>query len=372
MTEQSVSPMKLSRFCQLNPSKDLLGTCCLLSVLSCLSTFSESSSQNTNQDKIQAQTSVHESIMSDLSLLESKLKLNIPNNQPISERIGTLEMIIFGAPQSGSLVERLSRIKKAAPKENQTASIEQEQPVGPAAVSRSFANPLAGKLFQLTPLVNESSVNFVRIENFGTNPNQAGDYYDLVMRATKNKVLRFKQMPIPVYITPFPDPAYTNACVRAFEAWEERASLVSFRQVETPDQARIRVIWSHMGLAQNPHDCSLGAHTLTSWRRLNNGVRIINIGGMPIPLKLNNGTYNVPPQIIEVNLDLINAKPPEVRMRILQNIVAHELGHALGLLGHSSSRSDLMYPVTDEYSRLSQQDIKTLTRLYQAKVDIPL
>ncbi len=406
--------MKLSKFRQTRLGKNLLTICCLLAAVICLGTEPKASCQNTEQGALSSLSPAHESLTSDLTLLENRLKLNIPFNQPISERIGSLEMIIFGSPQSGSFLERLNRIKKAVPlSEPQSSAFpaqthnqvwppaaadglgppastqmwfpappevavpnrptSQEQPLLPKAPSINSANPIAAKLFQMTPLLSESSVNFVRIESAGTNPNQAGDYLDVIMKATKDKVVRFKQTPIPVYITPFSDPAFTKACVRAFEAWEERAGgLVSFRQEDNPHHARIRVIWSNLGLAQDPHDCSLGAHTLTRWRRTSSGMQIMFIGGMPVPLKLNNGTYDVPPQVIEVNLDLISAKPEEVRMRLLQNIVAHELGHALGILGHSPSHSDLMYPVTDECSRLSQADINTLTRLYHKKVDIPL
>ncbi len=80
----------------------------------------------------------------------------------------------------------------------------------------------------------------------------------------------------------------------------------------------------------------------------------------------------MPPQVIEVNLDLIYSKMPEQRYLLCKNILAHELGHALGLLGHSPEKGDLMFSVTDEYSRLSQRDLNTLQKLYERKVDVPL
>jgi len=41
-------------------------------------------------------------------------------------------------------------------------------------------------------------------------------------------------------------------------------------------------------------------------------------------------------------------------------------------MGHSDDRLDLMYPDTDELSRISRRDVNTLMRLYQRKADIPL
>jgi predicted Zn-dependent protease len=76
--------------------------------------------------------------------------------------------------------------------------------------------------------------------------------------------------------------------------------------------------------------------------------------------------------VIEVNLDVLYGHDNEVRLLLLKNIATHELGHALGMLGHSKQEGDMMFDVTDEHSRLSQRDINTLSRLYQRKADIPL
>ncbi|MBU6450296.1 MAG: matrixin family metalloprotease [Cyanobacteria bacterium REEB67] len=98
------------------------------------------------------------------------------------------------------------------------------------------------------------------------------------------------------------------------------------------------------------------------------------VGSIPVPLYIPSvgPKYTVPPQMIEVNLDVIYDHEEDVRLPLLKNIATHEAGHALGMLGHSQNKADMMYSVTDEHSRISQRDINTLTRLYQRKVDIPL
>ena len=119
--------------------------------------------------------------------------------------------------------------------------------------------------------------------------------------------------------------------------------------------------------------CGARLH-LVPKKRGNGKVALMSVGAIPVPLYIPRfgPKYKVPPQVIEVNLDLIDSKVQDVKFLVLQNIVTHELGHALGILGHSNAKSDMMYPITDEHSRISERDLNTVSRLYKLKVDIPL
>ena len=227
----------------------------------------------------------------------------------------------------------------------------------------------------IIPLTNVLPAEFQRMSPFGAAPTTS-DFLPDVMKATKDRVLRFNKMPVKVYITPYPEPDFTETCIKGFDDWEKRSNgLIAFLRVDNPEEARVRVVWKRLGNKGAMDNCLLGAQTITRWKANNpQPVGSVPLSGIPMPIYIPRlgPKYSVEPQIIEVNLDLIYARDPEIRLRLLKNIVTHELGHSLGLLGHSQLRSDLMFAETDETSRLSQRDINTLTRLYQMKVDIPL
>ncbi|MES2461718.1 MAG: matrixin family metalloprotease, partial [Armatimonadota bacterium] len=48
--------------------------------------------------------------------------------------------------------------------------------------------------------------------------------------------------------------------------------------------------------------------------------------------------------------------------------VTHEMGHALGMIGHSSDPNDIMYPTIGPLE-VSQKDINTVATLYRSYFD---
>lgn len=319
-----------------------------------------------------------------LESLEKELGLVVTPGSSYSKRLSNLELKIYSEVKSGSLVDRVERLQSDfEEKRKNTSQLDKQTSTPPNPVTKTNAANLTeakggDKKIQeylgSLPLENAQLPMFYRIEEAGSK--EQSDYLKEILDATKQRVMRFKGMPIPVYITPFQNKNYTRACVEGFENWEGRTTgLVRFVQVDDPKQARIKVVWNRLGMSTDADNCALGAHTVTKWTKKAGGkVAVVSMGAIPLPVYIPRlgPKYTVPAQVIEVNLDLIDAKAYEFRYVLLKNIVTHELGHALGLLGHSETKSDIMFSVTDENSRISQRDINTLSKLYGLKIDIPL
>ncbi len=72
-----------------------------------------------------------------------------------------------------------------------------------------------------------------------------------------------------------------------------------------------------------------------------------------------------------VVLSLRNPQKTQMDNAMLYATALHEIGHALGIKGHSPNKSDIMYPIIQpQVTHLSPRDIATMKALYALKPDI--
>ncbi len=179
-----------------------------------------------------------------------------------------------------------------------------------------------------------------------------------------------EQMPLTVYIEapripsslqdefrPMPPKAYVQAVSRALDAWErELEGLVRFRRVDKPREAvlRLRILGKR---APEPTE---EIRVLGSTDALITACAPKDWDGPADPVSV---SFEVPELVIYV---ADRAGPLTAHQ--VEGVALHEIGHALGMRGHSPIPTDFMYRIVRDrpsVDRLSIEDLNSFLSLYR-------
>ncbi len=154
---------------------------------------------------------------------------------------------------------------------------------------------------------------------------------------------------------PKPPEAYVEAVQEALASWARRLpGVIRFRRVERAEQARLRVrLEGAVGPLADPDVQVLGMTPVTRACRVE--------GGDPA-----SGRLRVAFEVSELRIfvaDRFGLLPPDQ----VERLALHELGHALGMRGHSPIPADLMYEQARDRTvgHLSEQDVNSFASLYR-------
>jgi tetratricopeptide (TPR) repeat protein len=179
----------------------------------------------------------------------------------------------------------------------------------------------------------------------GVNDASAQDY---MHEATIGGMVRWSSMPITVYIKPGTDvPGYRSEYLdllhQAFDDWEQASDgKINFEFVNDPN-AQITCSWTNT--TKNAISSAEGGQTMV----------------VPDPAKQGN--------ILNAAVSLLTVPPTgnELSSGYAKRVDLHEVGHALGILGHSTNPADVMfYTVLPgvTVATLTSRDKKTIVNLY--------
>jgi predicted Zn-dependent protease len=181
----------------------------------------------------------------------------------------------------------------------------------------------------------------------GSDP-KGPDYFKAAMKP-QLCVWNQKHMPIKVYIAPAAGvegykPVYDEFLRQAFSDWADAsAGRISFTFVPTRENADIDCEWTHD--ASRVKFAAEGGQCL--WKGF-------VTGGLQ-----------------HADILLLTVDPPKEKLTdaMIGWVTHHEIGHALGIHGHSGNAQDIMFFAGNNYAantKLSERDKNTLTKLYAA------
>lgn len=164
------------------------------------------------------------------------------------------------------------------------------------------------------------------------------------------------KMPLKLYIERSPQgirnfqPSFISEVRKAMQLWCGILShQMSFVEVNDPVQADIRVTWTNT-IDTHGHDSDGGtAYT----------------AGLTLPNLRDEQLQNMAVQIATFD---IQGKPQNTD--IIYAVAIHELGHSLGILGHSNNPRDIMYAQNQHVTAPSPRDINTIRKLYTEVADV--
>lgn len=190
-------------------------------------------------------------------------------------------------------------------------------------------------LTAIEPYLSQAALNYKNEEN----SDDKSDYFVNAL-SSKSQITRWQFMPIRVYIE---DGPFKEIVKSAFQTWENGSKgILSFSYTTNKEKAQIEVTFK---------------------TKLENGTtKKSYISGLTKP-------YNKENNLIKSEITLLSMNPNSQQQLSKENVYAtalHEIGHAVGIKGHSQNPSDIMYASGASFKKtLSLRDYNTVKKLYQ-------
>ncbi len=259
-----------------------------------------------------------------IKLMENKFFNTEYNTESMQIRLARLEETVFGRSFTGTLDERFKRLAEKIPVQSKTIVISTDDDEKENKIKIEPPDWIV----EDKPERESTKEEFFDIKY----EDSFGDYFSRIAKSKKNETLRWTHFPVLIYIEEPAKKGIEEYAKHAIKLWNKHLYLSVTKNKKAAD---IIISW-------NPDRTCKTTPILTEERSSKFKV-LINIG------KYHSSPY-------------------------LHKIIAHELGHALGIWGHSRSPLDLMY---DFYEVKNDIDFKSseeapLKRSIQHAKDAPV
>lgn len=190
-------------------------------------------------------------------------------------------------------------------------------------------------LEKIEPYLSQAALHYKNEEN----ADDKSDYFVNAL-SSKSQIMKWQFMPVRVYIEESP---FKDIVKSAFQTWENGSKgILSFSYTTNKEKAQIEVTFK---------DKLENASTKKSY-----------ISGLTKPYYKGNN-------LIKAEITLLSTNPNSQQQLSKENVYAtalHEIGHAVGIKGHSQNPSDIMYASGAGFKKtLSLRDYNTVKKVYQ-------
>lgn len=282
----------------------------------------------------------------------------------LEDRVDHLEREVLGSTNSGSVDERLAKLEgklagegafgsAGAPPFAVAPATAGSAPVVPRTggaiaygTSAPSTAPRAAQRASTRPAAAAAgSPDFTMVVNSIPSDPSAGDYLSQIKRFAGGAVARWNHFPVKIRLPRESPQSWATGLEAGVKKWGQYIPLTI---VPANEAADIEVVWvNHLPPKQ------LG---ITRLQQV--------IAGVPqVIVFMLRPTYYL----------------PEIPERTLQPVFLHELGHGLGILGHSDSHKDIMQPaelalfgarrtgktIRVRFGSITARDVNTLKRIYE-------
>ena len=291
--------------------------------------------------------------------IENKIYGSSNNSTPMLNRISKLEKDTLGKTyESDSLIDRVNRLKRTVLPDNSTL------------------------------IQSNSSKDKVYDDN----------YISEIIQQSNGKITVFGKMPISIYIQdcevkPYRK-FYKDAVVDAFKEWEKASeNRIKFNFIDEPAKADIQVSWQEQ-FEDFPWQPTLQKEDISAEKErmkyrqagtlVQIGSMLVMVAGGLIGIPVIGGvgaigsslaspwlqykgtkTEKLSPDI-KINTKITEGMPDDVAKSKIRQIAMHQIGHAIGIFGHSPDPEDIMYQNFTAV-QLSERDINTIKEIYKNK-----
>lgn len=168
----------------------------------------------------------------------------------------------------------------------------------------------------------------------------SGDYFDQIERKLVGYLV-WSEFPVKVAIDPSGDERWQRSVKTAIAEWQRYFPLTI---VSTPETADIRIEAKRLSLKPDPKTGALP--------RFRSGQTHYTVFVEPMTQRLKH----------RMTVELAPGQADGVMLAVAR----HEIGHAIGLWGHSPSQEDIMYfSQVKSPPLISSRDLRTLARVYE-------